>query len=158
MFGKLTEEQIEQVLHQQLVGRIGCNYDDVMYVLTISYAYDGSYIYCHSKEGMKIKIMRQNPRVCFQVDEMRDMGNWKSVIAWGTFEELGSGIARNEALHHLIKRELPIISSETTHIVPYWPFIPDNLDEIKGITFRIKVEAKTGRFEKTDAVTVLPAY
>jgi nitroimidazol reductase NimA-like FMN-containing flavoprotein (pyridoxamine 5'-phosphate oxidase superfamily) len=153
MFGKLTNEQIEEVLHEQIVGRIGCHYDGVTYVLPISYAYDGDYIYCHTKEGMKMKIMRENEHVCFQVDDMQNMANWKSVIAWGDFEELELGTARREAVHQLIKRALPIVSSETTHIGAHWPFFPDNLDDIQGIVFRIKLDAKTGRFEKSDPVT-----
>jgi nitroimidazol reductase NimA-like FMN-containing flavoprotein (pyridoxamine 5'-phosphate oxidase superfamily) len=152
MFGKLTDEQIEQLLHQQIVGRIGCHYDGLTYVLPISYAYDGDYIYCLTKEGMKTKLMRQNSRVCFQVDDMQNMANWKSVIAWGDFEELPVGAVRRDAVQHLIKRALPIVSSETTHIGPHWPFLPENLDDIKGIVFRIKLEAKTGRFEKSDPV------
>lgn len=155
MFGKLSHEQIEEVLHEQIVGRIGCHFDGVTYVLPISYAYDGDYIYCLTKEGMKMKLMRQNSRVCFQVDDLQNMANWKSVIAWGDFEELKNGAARKEAVQQLMKRALPIISSETTHIGPYWPFFPDNPDEIKGIVFRIRLEAKTGRFEKSDPIVGL---
>jgi nitroimidazol reductase NimA-like FMN-containing flavoprotein (pyridoxamine 5'-phosphate oxidase superfamily) len=116
MFGKLTEQQIEEVLRDQIVGRIGCHYDGVTYVFPISYAYDGDAIYCHTKEGMKMKLMRNNSRVCFQVDDMQNMANWKSVIAWGDFEELDRGNARRDAIRHLMKRSLPIISSETTHL------------------------------------------
>ena len=81
MFGSLDKQQIEQVLHHQLVGRIGCHDNGLTYVVPISYAYDGNFIYGHTSEGMKIRIMRKNPNVCFQVDEMENMGNWKSVIA-----------------------------------------------------------------------------
>jgi nitroimidazol reductase NimA-like FMN-containing flavoprotein (pyridoxamine 5'-phosphate oxidase superfamily) len=75
-------------LQSQIVGRIGCHDGDLVYVVPISYAYDGEYVYFHSYEGKKIDIMRKNPKICFQIDEMKDMANWKSVIAWGEFEEL----------------------------------------------------------------------
>lgn len=148
MFGKLDEHEIEQVIHDQVVGRIGCHHDDITYVLPISYAYDGNYIYCHSGEGMKIRMMRGNPRVCFQVDIMENMGNWKSVVAWGDYEEL-SDEKREEALLQLVNRKLPLVSSATTHIVPHWPFLPDNLDDIRGIVYRIRLDTKSGRFERS---------
>ncbi len=53
-------------------------------------AMTAEYVYGHTMEGMKINMMRKNPRVCFEVDVMQNMANWKSVIAWGEFEELSS--------------------------------------------------------------------
>jgi hypothetical protein len=50
-------------------------------------------------------------------------------------------------------RVLPVISSETVHLSPHWPFPPEEMGSIKGIVFRIKVEKKTGRFEKSTAET-----
>ena len=80
MLGALYKPQIDHVLHSQVVGRIGCYADGKLYVVPITYAYDGKYIYAHSKDGMKIKMMRKNPHVCFEVDVMENMANWRSVI------------------------------------------------------------------------------
>ena len=33
-------------------------------------------------------MMRANPFVCFEVEDIDDLANWHSVIAWGVFEEL----------------------------------------------------------------------
>jgi len=148
MFGKLNTEEIEQVLMHQVVGRLGCHADDITYVVPVSYAYDGRFIYGRSFEGMKIDMMREDPKVCFQVDIMNNMSDWQSVIAWGIYEELKNPTERNEALHQLMDRRLPLLSSETTHLSPVWPFTPHDISEIKGIVFRILVTKKTGRFEK----------
>lgn len=151
MLGKLDNAEIEAVLSSQVVGRIGCHADNLTYVVPVSYAYDGKYVYVHTRNGMKVDMMRRNPEVCFEVDEMKNMANWRSVIAWGTFEELGHDEERSAALDVLLKRILPIISSETTHLSSHWPFRPDNLDEIGGIVFRIELKNKTGRFERSDS-------
>lgn len=149
MLGNLSSSQIEEVLKNQLVGRIGCSLNDEAYIIPISYAYDGNYIYCHTTEGKKTAIMRKNPKVCFQVDEMRDMANWKSVIVQGEFEELKSKEERTTGMRTLLNRYLPVISSVTTHIGEHWPFHPDDVTNINGIVFRIAVQEKTGRFEST---------
>src|SRR5215470_5015258 len=98
MQGELSAREIEDLLHKQFVGRIGCHDKDSVYVVPISFAYEDNCVYCHAYEGKKIDIMRMNPKVCFQVDEMGDMANWQSVIAWGKFEEISSEEEKVKAL------------------------------------------------------------
>lgn len=156
MLGTMQENEIEELLKSQSVGRIGCSADGNTYVVPISYAYDGKYIYCHTHEGKKTDIMRKNPKVCFEVDEMKDMGNWQSVIVQGVFEELKEREERDAAMEILLSRYLPIISSITTHLGEHWPFHPDNITDIKGIVFRIEVKEKTGRFEMNEVSPCIP--
>ena len=149
MLGKLNPDDVETLVKQQLVGRIGCHAKDVTYVVPISYAYDGAYIYGHTFEGMKVDMMRKNPKVCFQVDDTTDLANWQSAVLWGEFEELAEGPERILALHKLTERRLPLISSETMHLTSQWPFRDEDVSKISGIVFRIRVTEKTGRFEKS---------
>jgi len=150
MFKKLDKEQIEKVFYENIIGRLGCNADGKTYVVPVSYAYDGKYIYVRTFEGLKISMMRKNPNVCFQVDSFENMADWKSVIAWGVFEELKDETRRNEGLRILINRILPGISSETMKISPVWPFPTQDYNKIEGIVFRIRLTEKTGRREKLD--------
>lgn len=108
-------------------------------------------IYARTFEGLKISMMRKNPKVCFQIDEMENMANWKSVVTWGTYEELKNEAERNEGLEKLISRMLPEISSETVKISPQWPFPTNDFSKIRGIIFRIRISEKTGRFERMDS-------
>ena len=148
MFGKLSAEEIEEVLNHQIIGRIGCHADGLTYVVPVSFAYDGVYVYVRTFEGLKLEMMRKNAQVCLQVDILENMANWKSVIAWGEFEELPDVKERNKALQKLIDRTLPMISSQTAHLSAQWPFPEHNIEKIEGIVFRIRLDRKTGRFEK----------
>ena len=145
MFGTLNNEEIEQVFHRNIIGRIGCHADGKTYVVPISYAYDGECIYAHTHEGLKMSIMRKNPEVCFQADNMPNMANWQSVIAWGTFEELTDPEKRTAGLKKLTDRVLPYIASQTVKLAPQWPFPPDHPEKIKGIVFRICIHEKSGK-------------
>ena len=147
MVGKLNNRQIEVIISEQMIGRLGCHYNDLTYVVPISYTYNGGCIYCITYEGMKLDIMRKNPKVCLEIDELIDMANWKSVICWGEFEELTKVEERKEALILMKNRLLPFISSFVTHLSPTWPFIDKNVDKFKGIVFRVRLKEKTGRFE-----------
>jgi len=148
MFQKMSSGEIEQLLHQQLVGRIGCHANGITYVVPVSYAYDGNYIYCHTFEGMKTDMMRKNAEVCFEVDNTKNLANWQSVIAWGSFEELAVGPGRKEAIKVLSERQLPIINSQTMHLGSHWPFVSAD-DSIEGVIFRIHIREKTGRCERS---------
>lgn len=152
MFGNLGEDAIETVLHHQIIGHLGCHANNTTYVVPISYAYENNCIYAHTKEGMKIDMMRQNPEVCIEVYRMENMGNWQCVIGWGKFEEITEQKARANALKILLQRDLPIISSKTVQLTADWPFMPGDLNEIEGIVFSIKLEKKTGKYERTEEV------
>jgi len=149
MFGNLNEKEIDGLISSQLVGRIGCHADGITYVVPVSYAYEDNCLYIHTKEGMKISMMRKNPKVCFQTDQQDDMANWRSVVAWGEFEELNDPVERTAGLQKLLHRKLPLISSETTHLSPLWPFAPVDVMDIPGIIYRIRLTKKTGRFEES---------
>ena len=64
MFGEMINTEIDALLKKQLVGHIGCHANGMTYVVAISYVYDGNDIYAHTFKGMKIDIMRINPKVC----------------------------------------------------------------------------------------------
>ncbi len=149
MFGTLSQQEIEALLSRQIVGRLGCHANDITYVVPISYAYNGKFIYGHSYEGKKTNILRQNPKICFQVDDTRDLSNWQSVICWGVFEEIKNKEEKEEALKILNNRKIPKSGSDTMHITPDWPFSSTSIDTIPGYFFRIRLEEKTGKFERT---------
>jgi Predicted flavin-nucleotide-binding protein len=149
MISELTKEQIENLLHEEIVGHLGCHADGKTYVVPISYAYDGEFIIAYTHEGMKIQMMRKNPNVCFQVDDKKNLDKWRSVVLWGQFEEVTNQDDRANALKALTNRNLPLISSETMHIGSTWPFTNINPNSLKGIMFRIRIQEKTGRFEES---------
>lgn len=61
--------EIESILKQTSICRIGLCVDNIPYVVPMNYGYRDNCLYLHSaKEGRKIDIIRENPNVCFEVD------------------------------------------------------------------------------------------
>ncbi len=149
MIGKLTNEEIEAVLKANILGRIGCNDGKKTYVVPINYVYDGKFIIAHSTEGMKIRMMRENPAVCFEVDEMKSFTHWKSVIAWGEYQELKDERDRYYAMKLFVDRMIHLKLSETSHPpeISAERVHPRSPGSIKPVIYRIVLEEKTGRFE-----------
>jgi|SRR5690554_5159060 nitroimidazol reductase NimA-like FMN-containing flavoprotein (pyridoxamine 5'-phosphate oxidase superfamily) len=146
MVGVLTDKQIGHVLASQIVGRLGTCVDDKIYIVPVSYVYHEGYIYARAKEGMKVEMMRQNPKVCFQVDDIDNMANWRSVIVWGEYEELDDIVQQNEGVAIMSDRFEPYAMSAT--VAPS-PHAKTGEKSLRAVVFRIKVTEKTGRYEKS---------
>ena len=147
MIDNLSTPEAEALLNNSIYGHLGCHALGKTYVIPISYAFDGKYIYCHTEEGLKMEIMRRNPSVCFQVQSMDTIANWKSVIVQGTFEELKDE-ERQKGIAALLNRKVPAVVTETVKLSPDWPFTDPAHIEIPGIIFRISVAEISGRTEK----------
>ncbi|MEO8348129.1 MAG: pyridoxamine 5'-phosphate oxidase family protein [Acidobacteriota bacterium] len=151
MLGELTPREIEDLLRTEFTGRLGCHAEGRTYVVPITYAYKDGYVYCHSSEGLKLRLMRTNRVVCFEVDRVDDIGNWRSVIATGRYEELG-GREALAAMDVLISRFAAIERSDDSH--PSFVFRasdsePPRSDGREIVLFRIHLAEKSGRFERT---------
>ena len=144
MMGELSTSQIEEVLTSEYIGRIGCHAQGRTYVVPVSYVYEGDTIYAHSPLGMKVEMMRENPEVCFEVEQVSSLLDWRSVIAWGRFEEL-SGDQALHAMRLLIERlghKMPQGSGATPH--------DESASEHPArmpVLYRIRLRDKTGRYE-----------
>lgn len=149
MLGELTNTQIENVLTSQVLGRLACTDGKQPYIVPVTYAYDGKFIYGQTNEGTKLNILRKNPHVCFEVDMMNDMANWQCVLVYGSFELL-EGVNAKKAKDILYNRVFHLMTSATVHPYGHEPEDGEieNTNRIKSFMYRIKIEKITGRFEK----------
>ena len=150
MNGELNEQQINNILSSQAIGRIACCDNQYPYIVPLTYLFDGKFIYSQSIEGKKLELLRKKPNVCFEVDVSHDMSNWQSVIVYGQFEEL---VGEDAALarERLFNKVMPLMTSSTIHEHEHCEGKGHELSDknrVKPIMFRIKINEKTGRFEK----------
>lgn len=152
MMGLLTEEEMRSVLSSNILGRIGCNDGNVIYVVPITYFFDGTDIILHSKVGMKIDMMRSNPHVCFEVDEIHSYNNWKCVIAWGMYKEVLDPEEKESLMKSFVERMLYMKMSETALPPEQFPIRHHPRDEpVSFVVYKIKLDKMTGRFENPEA-------
>lgn len=148
MLGELTDVQTRNVLASQVLGRLACTDGKQPYIVPLTYAYNGEYIYGQSRQGMKLDILRKNPNVCFEVDMMTDMANWQCVLVFGKFEELKSTAAA-KAREFLFDRVFSLMTSSTVHAHEHGVSAEvDDSNRVKPVMYRIKIKKITGRFEK----------
>ena len=88
MIFALTRQEAEALFTRGKLARLGCLADGEPYVVPVRYAVDGLTAVMHSLPGRKIDAMRASPRVCLQIDELRSEYHWRSVQAFGAYEEI----------------------------------------------------------------------
>lgn len=153
MIGVLTPEEVEAILRRNRIGRLGCSADDHPYIVPINYVYDGRHVYAYSGPGRKVDVMRRQPRVAFEVDEIDNPSSWRCVMAEGLFEELTGEDDRRQALVRLTRngttqasgKALPPPDEAESALVPRSLEASDYL-----VLFRVKLTEKSGRFERQD--------
>ncbi|GAB3978733.1 pyridoxamine 5'-phosphate oxidase family protein [Spirosoma terrae] len=140
MLAYLSEEVIDHMLTNQWFGRLGCAAGHEVLVVPVTYFYDGQNIYGHTREGSKTRLMRQNPNVCLEIDEIVSPTFWRSVVVLGTFEEL-AGDERSGVLQRLGQRLPPLFVDEIAAIQS------DQADNVATptVVYRIRITQKTGR-------------
>jgi len=145
MLGELSKGALLEFLEQQVIGRLGCHADGETYIVPINYVYRNNAIYGHSGNGKKIEMMRANPKVCFQVDEIFDTFRWKSAILWGNYKEL-TGEERQQAMQGIIHRIMPLTdrpSEDPSHGI-------SKAKHENIIVYKIELTAVSGKFESHD--------
>jgi len=139
MIRRLNDEESHRVLLEGRVGRLGCVTEAGPYVVPISYYYDGNSIYMHSPEGKKIEALRNDPRACLQVDEIRDMYRWRSAIAFGHYDEVTEIEEREFVMDEMLRRFPNLTPAESLH---------ESNGATPIIVFRIRVDQVTGIAEE----------
>ncbi|MBV9182370.1 MAG: pyridoxamine 5'-phosphate oxidase family protein, partial [Acidobacteria bacterium] len=73
---EIEEEECRSILVNASQGHLGCCFNEQPYVVPISFAFEPDYLYILSTSGQKVDWMRKNPKVCVQVDEIKNEVSW----------------------------------------------------------------------------------
>ena len=131
----MSRDEIEEFLRGQRIARLGCHAGGTTYVGPLLYAYVEGAVVAVTTEGRKTAMLRENPRVCVEVDEYDSdgKGSWRSVIAHGTSQEL-AGDAIVPALALLRERFARAAgrAAEPRRLGPSVVVLRIELDEVSG--------------------------
>ena len=140
MIGLLSNEEVESLLRRHRVGRLACSTNDRPYLVPIDFAYDGCAIYAYTSIGRKLAVMREQPLVCFEIDEVEGPSSWRSVVIEGEFEELEDEKSLKYARKLLTQNgDIPVLRA-----------IVEGFGD-RVVLYRINVTERSGRFERRDA-------
>jgi nitroimidazol reductase NimA-like FMN-containing flavoprotein (pyridoxamine 5'-phosphate oxidase superfamily) len=133
---ELTADESRALLGRHVVGRIAFSLNDRVDIQPIHYVFDDEWLYGRTSHGTKFATLARHTWCAFEVDEVRDLFDWDSVVVKGHMElldpELGSPDAYTRGLE--LMRSL---ISET--------FTAGDPAPHRSILFRVHVNELTGR-------------
>jgi hypothetical protein len=139
----IAVEDCRTELAKATFGRLSCAHENQPYIIPINFAADGNYIYLFSMPGQKIDWMRENPRVCLELDSIHGQNEWTSIVVMGRYEELPDTPDLEEVRRHAL---------ELLRRRPMWweasavaPASHAARPEETPVVYRIHVEQLTGR-------------
>ena len=146
---ELTAAQCREMLERARHGRLGCARDNQPYIVPIFFYPDpeNSYLYSFSTVGQKITWMRDNPRVCVEVDEIIDQFHWTSVLVFGHYEELGDAarVADAARVGDAGRRALELFQQRSHWWLPGTGKLAAGEEHHTPVIFRISIDGMTGR-------------
>jgi len=144
-FRDLDRSEIEAMLLRNKVGRLAFSFHDRVDVQPIHYVYERGWLYGRTSEGEKIASLTHNQWVAFEIDEIDDTFDWKSVVIHGSLWILHPrGSPRAEEVWakaaELVSKVVPGALTENDPV------------GFRRILFRIAVSDVRGREAKTKSV------
>lgn len=113
---EITEQKaLDEIMKKAQVCRLGVSYESMAYIIPMSFGYADRVLYFHSgPEGLKLMILRENPKACFEVEIdtqviPSELGcNWsmryQSVIGFGEAEFIEDLDGKRKALQIIMQQ------------------------------------------------------
>lgn len=135
-FRDLTSAESRAILERNHVGRIAFSFHDRVDIQPIHYVFNDNWLYGRTSRGSKFATLAHNPWCAFEVDEIRGIFDWDSVVVKGHLElldpELGSQDAYTRGLE--LMRDMVPETFRDLDPVPH-----------RSILFRVHASDVTGR-------------
>lgn len=135
---RLGPRECDRVLHRNSVGRIAFAFDRRVEILPIHYVPDGEWLYGRTSPGDKLAMWHHSHWVAFEVDEVRGLFDWTSVVVHGGLDVLDPSTSARAAAawEHAI--------ALLRRLVPDTGTVHDPVPN-RTIVFRIHVDEVSGR-------------
>jgi nitroimidazol reductase NimA-like FMN-containing flavoprotein (pyridoxamine 5'-phosphate oxidase superfamily) len=139
-FRKLGAARCRALLKRHHAGRIAFTFKNRVDIEPIGYVLSGQWLYCRTAVGTKLALMRRNPWVAFEVDEVEGAFDWRSVVVHGAAYFLSP----EGDVHPEYDRAVRILRTIDPRILT-----DDDAAPARTTLFRIHIDEVTGRSAST---------
>ena len=137
-------EEIGQVIKKAKVCRLGLVDNDGAYIVPVCFGYERNSLYFHSApEGRKVELIKENNKICFEIDTDVEIVNAEKPCGWTTKYRSVVGTGRA----YILKRDeekahgLSLIMKQYSEGKTTFDF--EKLDSV--LIIKIDIESMTGK-------------
>lgn len=136
--------EIEAILAEATVCRIGLTDGNAPYVVPLSFGYENGSVYLHAAhEGKKIDLIRKNPRCCFEADICDRLVKGDNPCSWGMRYRSVIGFGNAEILADPEEKRHGLSCIMQHYGGASYDFSAKDLDAVAVI--RIRLDSVTGK-------------
>jgi uncharacterized protein len=135
-FLNLSDADARELLAAKHVGRVAFSLHDRVDIQPVGYVYDDGWILGRTQPGAKLSTLLHHPWCAFEVDDVRGMFDWESVVVRGSFYLLDPEFGSADRY----SRALEVLSQHSPGM-----FSQDDPTPERAILFGIYVQEMTGR-------------
>lgn len=135
---ELDAAESHALLAAHNVGRLAVSNKDRVDIFPIHYVHDDGWLYGRTAAGNKLEMVTRNRWVAFEVDELKSLFSWRSVVVKGGLYLLRSDGSKLERENY--ERGVALIRRITPAA-----FTPEDPLPERAFLFRIHVDEITGR-------------
>ena len=134
----MTSDACHALLQRHHVGRMAYCFHNRVDITPLHYAYADGWLFARTSHGHKMEVLAHAPWVAFEVDEIDDVFDWRSVVVHGTAYAMDQHGAPLDAEHwargiELLREIVPETGTESDPV----PF--------RDLVFGIYVQSMVGR-------------
>jgi len=130
---------IKEVLKRVGYGHLAMARGNLPYIVPIHYAYEEPHIYIYTTEGKKTEIIKANPEICLQVEDVKSDNDWVSVIASGEAVQVTDRTEREHALEIILAANPTLTPAVSVRWMDNW--VRENIE----VVYRLTPRMLTGR-------------
>jgi nitroimidazol reductase NimA-like FMN-containing flavoprotein (pyridoxamine 5'-phosphate oxidase superfamily) len=152
---ELSDSEIAELLRRTGYGHLACARGGEPYVVPVHFAYDDGDIYVYTTEGKKFEIIKENPRVCLQAEQVKDNQHWLSVIVDGEAVQIVDEQERERAMKLITAVNPTLTPAVSVHWMDNW--VRENIEVIYRIhPLRVSGRRSSAGIERANVVPGRP--
>jgi len=140
---ELMASECGEILRRMSFGRLACARFNQPYIVPIFFYFDAdaNRLYSFSTVGRKIEWMRENPKVCVEVEEIADQFHWTTIVITGRYLEV-SNAAEAQAAR---QRAQELFQRRTQWWLPGGANLASGAEHEEPVIYSILIDAMSGR-------------
>ena len=140
-----NRKELEEILEDAIICRVAMMDGERPYIIPLNYGYQEGCLYIHSaREGKKIDLLKQNPEVCFEVEDTMEITRgehacdwstrYRSVVGYGSFDILSDEAGKQHGLEVIMEQHGAPELNE---------FNPENMKRM--VILKLTIRSMTGK-------------
>lgn len=137
-FRELTRDECDALLARNHVGRVAFTFHDRVDIEPVHYVFADGWLHGRTAPGGKVAVLRHHPWVAVEVDEVKGLFDWRSVVVHGSvYIPDPEGSPSDREAHAATLAHLRKLVPDTLS--------PSDPAPTRLLLFRIHVDSVTGR-------------